>query len=70
MRMIITTDYEEGAHHVSDALYKAIVTVLVDNGSFPLVIESVKTCPHCDQPLIEGACPAIWNMREAIRRKG
>jgi hypothetical protein len=42
MRMVITTEIEEGAHHVSEDLYKAIMLVLLDNNSFPVAPEKAE----------------------------
>ena len=32
------------------------------------VQQTAKLCPHCNLPLIEGACPGLWELRESLRR--
>lgn len=34
-----------------------------------LQADEAKLCPHCALPLIEGACPGLWNLRESLRRE-
>ena len=31
-------------------------------------VQAAKLCPHCNLPLIEGACPGLWELRESLRR--
>lgn len=70
MRMVITTgDFEEGAHHVSEELYKKVMLLIMANTHPELsrpTLHLVDLCVKCGGQKIAGDCPECdlgWSPR-------
>ena len=48
--------------------FVAFVSIDVKQAAQPSVeATAAKLCPHCNLPLIEGACPGLWELRLSLR---